>query len=78
MALLAKQGETYIHLVTIKATGLDSIKITEDDLTGDWAEVMGYSPEKAYSSFVDIAQTVGCTKRAAKLLDLNDFKGVEE
>lgn len=69
-ALLAKQGSTYIHLVVLKAHGLEAIKITEEELVDEWSEVLNVSGEEALQRFKEIAAKTGASSGASKLLGL--------
>lgn len=69
VALLAKQGRTYLHLVTITSHGLESEKITEDELLADWAEVLAYREDQGLSRFEAIAREQGASVTAARLLE---------
>lgn len=67
IALLVTQGSKWLHIVTLTAHGLESTKLTEDELTADWAELV-YPLEKACEKFKAIGQALGATETAARLL----------
>jgi hypothetical protein len=67
VALLVTQGSKWLHLIRITARGLESEKITEDELTAEWAELV-YPLPKACSKFQAIASGLGATETAARLL----------
>jgi hypothetical protein len=68
VALIAKQGTRYVHLVTLTAHGLETGKLTEEQLTGVWGSVRAYSPEQALARFQHLAATLGATEGARRLL----------
>lgn len=69
VALLVTQGSKYLHLVTITAHGLEAAKITEDELTADWSELVGYQLDRACHRFKGIADELGATEGARRLLE---------
>ena len=68
VALLAKQGRTYAHIVVLTAHGLEAAKLTEEQLMSDWGSVTAYTPQKAVERFQQIATSKGATEGARRLL----------
>ena len=71
VGLLAKETDTYSHIVTIHADGLRSIKLPSDDDTA-FTYLDGDS-EVVRQKFISIGKLRGCTVRAAELLDDKDL-----
>jgi hypothetical protein len=69
VALLATQGPRWVHLIRITAHGLESERITEEQLCADWSELASYPVEHAVRRFTDISQTVGTSASAKHLLE---------
>jgi hypothetical protein len=69
VALLAKQGRTYTHVVILTAHGLEATKLTEDQLVSDWGQVVAYTPERAVERFQQLATSIGATEGARRLLE---------
>ena len=68
VAMLAKQGHKFVHLIRSTAHGLHVEKITEDELTQHWSELVGYSVETAIQRFAKQAGQPRTTREARKLL----------
>lgn len=67
IALLVTQGSKWLHIITLTSHGLESTKLTEDELTADWSELV-YPLEKACAKFRAIADSLGASDTAARLL----------
>jgi hypothetical protein len=67
IAILVTQGSKWIHIITLTSHGLESTKLTEDELIADWSELV-YPLEKACEKFKAIAAALGMSETAARLL----------
>lgn len=68
VAILAKQGHKFIHVIRATAHGLAVEKITEDELTRDWSELRGYSLHEAVRKFGELVGKPRTTKAARHAL----------
>jgi len=67
-ALLVKQGSKWIHILRATPHGLEADKLTEEELTADWFELVNQSVPNAIQSFSAVANRKGGTKAAMELL----------
>jgi hypothetical protein len=68
VALLAKQGSRWVHIVCITAHRLEARKLTEEELSADWRPMPEYSEAEGVARFADIARTTGATQQAEQLI----------
>jgi hypothetical protein len=68
VALLVKQGSKWVHILRATPHGLEADKLTEEELTADWSELVNQSVAGAVQSFGGIAKKKGGTQSALQLL----------
>jgi hypothetical protein len=68
VALLVTQGSKWLHIVTLASHGLEATKLTEEELTADWSDLPAYPLQEACRKFKAIAENLGATETARRLL----------
>lgn len=68
VAILAKQGHKYVHVIRAIPRGLVVDKLTEDELLEDWSELAGYKLEIAVMKFAELVHGPRTTRAARVLL----------
>lgn len=68
VAILAKQGHKYVHVIRAIPRGLVVDKLTEEELIEDWSELGGYDIKTAVIKFTELVGGPRTTRGARVLL----------
>ena len=66
---LLKMGNKWMHLVRITAHGLETQRVSKQQLVSDWGELVSYPVDVAVAKFKQIAHNVGATDSALKIIN---------
>jgi len=66
--LIARQTDAYVEVIRLTNRGLDTVRLTEEQLIADWGQLTAYTSSGGVQRFIKLAQTCRTTKRVRDLL----------